>query len=190
MYDQNCFMLSPKRVRRDSDVMIVYVAQGNGSLTSALLPGEKPAPGPLTADEQDFLDRLIARHRGRPGMLLNILEEVQESQPEKYLPADYLEYLSSRTGIPGARIHSVAAFEALFNLKPQGRHTVCICRGTACYTRGSKAVLDRLKLVLGGGDGEDGGSADKLTATALEPGALHPGAEEDRAAQLRFDQPG
>ncbi len=34
-------------------------------MTSALLPGEKPAPGPLTADEQDYLDRLIARHRAR-----------------------------------------------------------------------------------------------------------------------------
>jgi hypothetical protein len=52
-------------------------------MTSALLPGEKPAPGPLMADEQDYLDRLIARHRGCPGMLLNILEEIQESQPKK-----------------------------------------------------------------------------------------------------------
>ncbi len=134
-------------------------------MTSALLPGEKPAPGPLTADEQDYLDRLIVRHRGRPGMLLNILEEIQENQPKKYLPLDYLEYLSSRTGIPGAQIFSVATFYALFNLKPQGRHTVCICRGTACHTRGSKALLDRLKLLLGVSEGEDGGSADKLAAT-------------------------
>lgn len=134
-------------------------------MNSGLLPGDKPVPSPLTADEQDYLDRLIVRHRGRPGMLLNILEEIQESQPKKFLPLDYLEYLSSRTGIPGAQIYSVATFYALFNLKPQGRHTVCICRGTACHTRGSKALLDRLKLLLGMDEGEDGGGADKLTAT-------------------------
>lgn len=134
-------------------------------MTSALLPGETPAPGPLTAEEQDYLDRLIVRYRGRPGMLLNLLEEIQKTQPKKFLPLDYLEYLSSRTGIPAAQIYSVATFYALFNLKPQGRHTVCICRGTACHTRGSKALLDRLKLLLGLSEGEDGGSADKLTAT-------------------------
>lgn len=131
----------------------------------AMPPGAPPAAGPLTAEEQDYLDRLIVRHRGRPGMLLNILEEIQENQPKKFLPLEYLEYLSSRTGIPGSQIYSVATFYALFNLKPQGRHTVCICRGTACHTRGSKALLDRLRLMLGLGESGDEGSADKLTAT-------------------------
>ncbi|MCS7042784.1 MAG: NAD(P)H-dependent oxidoreductase subunit E [Bryobacteraceae bacterium] len=131
----------------------------------AISPGAAPAAGPLTAEEQDYLDRLIVRHRGRPGMLLNILEEIQENQPKKFLPLEYLDYLSSRTGIPGSQIYSVATFYALFNLKPQGRHTVCICRGTACHTRGSKALLERLRLLLGLSPGEDEGSADKLTMT-------------------------
>jgi len=72
-------------------VTSLYVTKSIGGMTSALLPGEKPAPGPLMADEQDYLDRLIARHGGRPGMLLNILEEIQESQPKKYLPQAYLD---------------------------------------------------------------------------------------------------
>jgi NADH-quinone oxidoreductase subunit E len=121
----------------------------------AMPPGASPAAGPLTTEEQDYLDRLIVRHRGRPGMLLNILEEIQENQPKKFLPLEYLEYLSSRTGIPGSQIYSVATFYALFNLKPQGRHTICICRGTACHTRGSKALLDRLRLMLGLGESGD-----------------------------------
>jgi NADH-quinone oxidoreductase subunit E len=134
-------------------------------MTSAFTPPGAALAGPLTAEEQDYLDRLIVRHRGRPGMLLNILEEIQESQPKKFLPLDYLEYLSSRTGIPGAQIYSVATFYALFNLKPQGRHTVCICRGTACHTRGSKALLERVRLLLGAAESGDEGGADKLTAT-------------------------
>lgn len=134
-------------------------------MTSVLLPGAATAAGPLTADEQDFLDHLIAKHGRRPGMVLNLLEEIQENQPRKYLPLEYLDYLSSRTGIPGAQIYSVATFYALFNLKPQGKHTVCICRGTACHTRGSKSLLERLKLQLGLSGGEEEGGADKLTAT-------------------------
>ncbi len=62
----------------------------------------------------------------------------------------------------------MATFFALFNLEPQGDHTICICRGTACHTRGSRSLLERLKLELGvqdGGDGSDGGSADKVSIT-------------------------
>jgi NADH-quinone oxidoreductase subunit E len=111
----------------------------------------------LSFEEQDFIDRLIARHQGKPGMLLSLLEEIQEHQPNKYLPMEILDYLAARTGIPGARIYSVATFYALFNLEPQGEHTVCICRGTACHTRGSSVLLERVKLQLGMKADEDSG---------------------------------
>ena len=35
----------------------------------------------LTPQEQDFVDRLIAEHSGRPGALLTILEKVRERHP-------------------------------------------------------------------------------------------------------------
>lgn len=126
-----------------------------------------PAPPhtPLKPDEQDFLDGLIRKYHGRPGMLLAILEAVQEKHPNHYLQAEVLEYLAARTGIPGSQICSVATFYALFNLRPQGEHSVCICRGTACHTRGSRTLLERVKLQLGLRDGDDEGSADKVTAT-------------------------
>ena len=60
----------------------------------------------------------------------------------------------------------VATFFALFNLEPQGTHTISICRGTACHTRGSRALLERLKLQLGMREARDEmGHADKLTLT-------------------------
>ena len=76
-------------------------------------------------------DDLIARHRGRPGALLGILEAVQERNPRKYLCQDELRYIAAKTNLPLAQIFSVATFYALFNLEPQGDHTICICRGTA-----------------------------------------------------------
>jgi NADH-quinone oxidoreductase subunit E len=91
-----------------------------------------------STDEQTFIDQVIASKTGRPGALLGILEAVQEHQPHKYLPPEILEYIAAKTEIPLARIYSVATFYALFNLQPQGDNTVCICRGTACHTRGSR----------------------------------------------------
>lgn len=98
-------------------------------------------------------------------MLLTLLEEIQEKQRHKFLPMEMLDYVAVRTGIPGAQIYSVATFFALFNLKPQGDHTVCICRGTACHTRGSRTLLERTKLQLGLKGEDESGSADKLSVT-------------------------
>src|SRR5512136_755518 len=117
-------------------------------------------------EDQDLLDKLIAEQDRRPGALLSILEKVQEQHRNKFLPMETLEYVAARTGLPQAQVWGVAIFYALFNLDPQGTHTVSICRGTACHTRGSRALLQRLKLQLGlSNPPEDAGSADKLTLT-------------------------
>lgn len=114
-------------------------------------------------EDQDHLDRIIAEQGNRPGSLLGILEKLQEQQRNKYLPMETLEYVAARTGVPQSQVYGVATFYALFNLEPQGTHTVAICRGTACHTRGSRALLERVKLQLG--MHETGEGADKLTLT-------------------------
>src|SRR5271165_6098806 len=117
----------------------------------------------VSAPERNFIDGVIAARSGRPGALLGILEQVQDHHPRKYLPLETLRYIGSKTSIPLSRIYSVATFYALFNLEPQGDHTICICRGTACHTRGSRNLLQRLRLDLG--LPEDSEGADKLCYT-------------------------
>jgi NADH-quinone oxidoreductase subunit E len=114
-------------------------------------------------EDQDLIDRIIGDQAGRPGALLGILEKLQDRNPHKYLPMETLEYVAARTGTPQSQVYAVATFFALFNLDPQGAHTVAICRGTACHTRGSRALLERVKLQLG--LQEDNDAADKLTLT-------------------------
>jgi len=96
-----------------------------------------------------FIDQVIASRGGRPGALLAILEAVQNRHPQKYLPEASLRYIAAAMKVPFARIYSVATFYALFNLHPQGEHTICICRGTACHTRGSRSLLESVRLDLG-----------------------------------------
>jgi NADH-quinone oxidoreductase subunit E len=96
-----------------------------------------------------FIDQVIASRGGRPGALLAILEAVQNRHPQKYLPEATLRYIAAAMKIPFSQIYSVATFYALFNLQPQGEHTISICRGTACHTRGSRSLLESVKLDLG-----------------------------------------
>ena len=69
--------------------------------------------------------------------------------------------------MPPARIYSAATFYALFNLDPQGDNVICVCRGTACHTRGSRDLLEKLSLDLGLSGQAPGGSneADKFALT-------------------------
>jgi len=124
----------------------------------------------LDSAEQAFIDQVIAKQSGRPGELLGILEVVQERNAHKYLSPETLQYIAGRLDIPLARIYSVATFYALFNLDPQGDNTICICRGTACHTRNSRALLESLRLELGLGmdDGDGAGEADKLALTTAD----------------------
>ena len=114
-------------------------------------------------EDQDLIDRIIGDQAGRPGALLGILEKLQDHNRHKYLPMQTLEYVAIRTGVPQSQVYGVATFYALFNLEPQGTHTVAICRGTACHTRGSRVLLERVKLQLGLHEARDG--ADKVSLT-------------------------
>ncbi len=91
----------------------------------------------LSDTTKAFIDKVVSDESGRAGALLGILQKIQESHARKFLPRETLEYIAGRTNVPLSRIFSVVTFYALFNLEPQGRNTVCVCRGTACHTRGS-----------------------------------------------------
>jgi NADH-quinone oxidoreductase subunit E len=126
-----------------------------------------PSQERLNAVERAFIDQVIVSRTGRAGALLGILESVQEHHPHKYLPSETLVYISQQTQIPLSRIYSVVTFYALFNLQPQGDNTICICRGTACHTRGSRNLLQSVRLELGLGleDSSEASDTDKILLT-------------------------
>ena len=123
-------------------------------------------PTAPAAEELAFADRTITSRSGRPGALLGILEAIQEHHPHKYLSSEILEYVAQKSDVPLAQIYSVVTFFALFNLEPQGQHSICICRGTACHTRGSRGLLQRLRHELGLAEESD--DAEKACVTTAD----------------------
>lgn len=85
----------------------------------------------------------------RPGALLTALEDAQRSDEYRYLSESTLRKVVLETGEPLSRVYSVATFYSFFNLKPQGKHTIIVCRGTACHTRGSLNLLKEAAARLG-----------------------------------------
>jgi NADH-quinone oxidoreductase subunit E len=95
------------------------------------------------------LTELIAGYKGKPGALLGVLEEAQGLEQFKYLPESTLRSIAEGMELPLSQVYSVATFYSFFNLAPQGLHSVVVCRGTACHTRGSLELLEAALRRLG-----------------------------------------
>ena len=95
------------------------------------------------------LENIINLNPDKSGRLLTILENTQEKNKYKYLPEVTLNFIADTLKITRAQVYSVVTFYSFFNLSPQGEHTITICRGTACHTRGSKKILMFVSSFLG-----------------------------------------
>ena len=143
-----------------------------GTRLGGIMPSAAPevAHNGLDAHERLLIDQAIAKSGNRPGALLGILEAVQSANAHKFLSMEALRYIADETGVPPARVFSAVTFYSLFNLEPQGDHVICVCRGTACHTRGSRDLLEKLCLDLGLSDREadENSEADKLAITTAD----------------------
>ncbi len=109
-------------------------------------------PEPLDLSRmEEVLSRCSLRGTGE-GVLIPMLQQVQEVYG--YLSQEVLAAVSKEVHIPLSRIYGVVTFYAQFYTTPRGRHTVRVCRGTACHVRGGKNVLRAVQEYLGIGEGE------------------------------------
>lgn len=86
------------------------------------------------------------------GHAIPLLQKIQDSYG--YLPRDVLLELGEQTTIPVSHLYGLATFYAQFYLEEHGRHTVRVCRGTACHVRGRQIIQDAIDAELGIGAGE------------------------------------
>lgn len=66
-----------------------------------------------------------------------------------YIPAEVQHFIADQMELSVSKVNSVLTFYSFFSTQPKGKYTVSVCLGTACYVRGGKEVLSKLKSVLG-----------------------------------------
>lgn len=108
-------------------------------------------------DPRVLVEKVASKHRGRPGALIPILQEVQDEMG--YLPRPALEEVARSTGLKPAQVYGVVSFYAQFRTEPIGENRMMVCQGTACHVSGAENILEALEDQLGvkeGGTTADG----------------------------------
>ena len=105
-----------------------------------------------TAEQEEKLLAVIAKHNGTRGALMPILQEAQEIYG--YLPVEVMKIIAKETETPLEEIFGVASFYSQFSLNPKGEVAIAVCLGTACYVKGSGEILDKIVEILGVSSGE------------------------------------
>jgi len=106
----------------------------------------------FSADKIAKLEEIIAKHKGKPGGLIPVLEEAQVIL--EYLPVPIQKKIAKGLNLPFSRVYGVVTFYSFFTMTPRGRHTVRVCLGTACYVRGGKALAETIEKNYGVKEGE------------------------------------
>ncbi len=101
---------------------------------------------PDNKDKYALLQEAIAELKDQPGALMPVLQKAQGIFG--CVPMDVQKIIAEGLGVTLSEVYGVATFYSQFHLEPNGKYTISVCLGTACYVKGSQKVLDRLSQEL------------------------------------------
>ena len=102
----------------------------------------------MTEEEKyNLLKTVILDYERKESNLIQIMHMAQAIFG--YLPVEVQHFIANQMELSVSKINSVLTFYSFFSTQPKGKYTVSICLGTACYVRGGKEVLNKLRSVLG-----------------------------------------
>ena len=98
-------------------------------------------------EKEQKLQEIIAKYKDTRGALIQVLHEAQDVYG--YLPLEVQLKVAEGLKIPLAEVYGVVSFYTQFTTNPKGEYRISVCMGTACYVKGSQAVLDKIVARLG-----------------------------------------
>lgn len=89
--------------------------------------------------------------------LIAILSEIQSTFG--YIDEEVQEMIAQELDMSKSDVYGVVSFYSYFSMKPKGKYVIGVCFGTACYVKGTQAIIDEFSNKLGikpGETSEDG----------------------------------
>ncbi len=111
--------------------------------------------GLLSVPSRAEIDREIAKYPpDRKQAAVMAALRIAQEQNGGWLPADLIEAVAEYLEMPAIAVHEVATFYTMYDLKPVGRHKVCVCTNISCLLNGSGRIMNHLETRLGIKPGE------------------------------------
>lgn len=105
-----------------------------------------------TPEQEEKLKSIIEANKSDKSRLMAVMQQAQDIYG--YLPREVQIMIADGMDVPLEKVYGVATFYAQFSLSPKGKYNVSVCLGTACYVKGSQAILDKVCECLGVEPGE------------------------------------
>lgn len=97
-------------------------------------------------EKYSLLIDIIEEYEKKENNLIQILHMAQAIFG--FLPFKVQSFIAEKMDLPISKVSGVVTFYSYFSTKPKGKYTVSVCLGTACYVRGGKKIIEKLKELL------------------------------------------
>ncbi|MEW7981062.1 MAG: NADH-quinone oxidoreductase subunit NuoE [Candidatus Sedimenticola endophacoides] len=96
------------------------------------------------------IDSWIAKYpeQWRQSAVMAALRIVQDANGG-YLTEALMDQVAAYLDMPAIAVYEVATFYSMYELKPVGRHKVCVCTNVSCMVNGSDKIVDHMEQKLG-----------------------------------------
>lgn len=104
----------------------------------------------ISAASRAEIDRWLAKYPPdrKQSAVMAALRIVQE-QNGGWLTTELMDAIAVYLEMPAIAVYEVATFYSMYELKPVGRHKICICTNVSCMLRGSDKIVAHLREKLG-----------------------------------------
>lgn len=104
----------------------------------------------LSADSRADIDRWIAKYppERKQSAVMAALRIAQE-QNGGWLTNELIDAVAEYLEMEPIAAYEVASFYSMYELKPVGRHKICVCTNISCMLCGSDGVVSHLENRLG-----------------------------------------
>ena len=103
----------------------------------------------LSADSLKKIDQAMAKYPPEKKQSA-VMAALTVAQDEKgYLSPQIMDFVAGYLGMAPIAVYEVASFYAMYDLKPVGKHKLCICTNLPCALSGADDAAEHLKNRLG-----------------------------------------
>ncbi len=104
----------------------------------------------LTADSRAEIDQWVAKYPDdRKSSAVMAALRIAQEQNGGWLTNELMDAVAEYLDMPAIAVYEVATFYSMYELKPVGRHKICICTNISCMLCGSDKIVDHLENKLG-----------------------------------------